>query len=167
LITFCQGSNTSYSGRSTIAGSFFFCLCSWPVFWKSGLENYLDATRETNQQPNKENQMKSVCIDGKEYVERVKTDESYVIVRSRNAGVFAGELIDRTGDEVELRDARRLWYWSGAASLSQLSQEGVKNPNECKFPQAVPRITILGIIEVIPCTLAARENIEGVPVWKK
>ena len=42
----------------------------------------------------------------------------YVIVRTYSAGVFAGELESKNGQEVVLRNARRIWYWSGAASLS-------------------------------------------------
>lgn len=51
----------------------------------------------------------------------------YVIVRTYSAGVFAGELESRTGQEVVLRNARRIWYWVGAATLSQLAMEGTKN----------------------------------------
>jgi hypothetical protein len=89
----------------------------------------------------------------------------FVIVRTENAGVFAGTLVRRTGNEAELRGAIRLWYWSGAASLSQLAVEGVKNPENCKF--AVPvDLTVLGVIEVISTTAAARANIESVKSWK-
>jgi hypothetical protein len=46
-----------------------------------------------------------------------------VIVRTYTAGVFMGDLESRTGQEVVLTNARRIWYWSGAASLSQLAME--------------------------------------------
>ena len=45
----------------------------------------------------------------------------YVIVRTHSAGVFAGNLLSRKGKEVVLTNARRLWYWIGAASLSELA----------------------------------------------
>lgn len=90
----------------------------------------------------------------------------YVIIRARGAGVFAGTLEAKEGSEVTLSNARRLWYWTGAASLSQLAVEGVKTPNSCKFTIPVSSITILDVIEIIPCTNAARENIEAVPKWK-
>ncbi len=89
----------------------------------------------------------------------------YVIVRTYSAGVFAGELESREGREVVLKNARRLWYWSGASSLSQLAMEGVKNPNECKFPCLVDSVILLEAIEIIDTTEAARKSIEGVPVW--
>jgi hypothetical protein len=57
-----------------------------------------------------------------------KEKEKYVIVRTYSAGVFAGTLISRKGAEVELTNARRMWYWKGAASLSQLAVEGTSEP---------------------------------------
>ncbi len=89
----------------------------------------------------------------------------YVIVRTHSAGVFAGQLESKTGQEVVLRNARRIWYWSGAASLSQLAMEGTKNPSECKFPCAVDRVELLQAVEILDTTDAARKSIEGVPVW--
>lgn len=64
-------------------------------------------------------------------------------------------------------NCRRLWYWEGAASLSQLALEGVKKPHDCKFTVTLPELTVLDAIELIPCTEAACKNIDGVPVWKK
>jgi hypothetical protein len=91
----------------------------------------------------------------------------YKIVRTYSAGVFAGELESRNGQEVVLRNARRLWYWSGASTLSQIAMEGVKYPDKCKFPCTVDRVELLQAIEIIDCTESARKSIEGVPVWKQ
>ena len=52
-----------------------------------------------------------------------------VIVRTYSAGVFAGEFVSRKGREVVLKNARRLWYWSGAASLSEMAMSGVRHPD--------------------------------------
>ena len=90
----------------------------------------------------------------------------YVIVRSVNAGCFAGELVSRDGDSVVLQSARRLWYWVGAASLSQLAMEGSSNPKGCKFPPAVTRQEVLGVCEILDVTEAGRVSIEGTPVWR-
>lgn len=97
---------------------------------------------------------------------KTKTKPRYVIVRTYSAGVFAGELESRQGQEVVLRNARRLWYWAGAASLSQLAMEGTSKPDECKFPCAVDRVTLLQVIEILDVTATARQSIKGVPVWK-
>ena len=89
-----------------------------------------------------------------------------VIIRADRAGVFFGTLKEKNGNEVTLSDCRRLWCWYGAASLSQLAVEGTKDPNNCKFTIVVPTITILGVIEIIPCKEEAVKSIEKVYVWK-
>lgn len=94
------------------------------------------------------------------------TTNQKVIIRANRAGVFYGEIESRNGDEVILNNARRIWYWSGAASLSQLAVDGVSHPEECKFTVYVPTMTILGVIEIIPCTDKAIKSIEGVDIWK-
>ena len=91
----------------------------------------------------------------------------YVIVRTYSAGVFAGELESRKGQEVVLRNARRIWYWAGAASLSQLAMEGTNKPNECKFPCEVNRVELLQAIEILDVTPKAKASLKGVPVWKQ
>ena len=94
-----------------------------------------------------------------------KASRKYVIVRTSSAGVFAGELESRSGQEVVLINARRLWYWSGAASLSQLAMSGTSHPKACKFPVAVGRVELLQAIEILDVTDAGRASIESVPVW--
>lgn len=93
------------------------------------------------------------------------SENRYVIVRTYSAGVFAGHLQSRNGREVIMTNARRLWYWAGAASLSQLAMEGVKKPKECKFPCAVDRVELLEAVEILDVTPEAKASIEGVPVW--
>lgn len=89
------------------------------------------------------------------------------IVRADRAGVFFGEIISRNGSEVEMANVRRLWYWDGAASLSQLATEGVTAPDNCKFTVVVPSMTILGVIEIIPCANKAVTIIDEVGIWKR
>lgn len=91
----------------------------------------------------------------------------FVIVRTYSAGVFAGELVRRDGKEVELKDVRRLWFWSGAASLSQLAESGTSKPKACKFPETVSTIIVTEAIELLSVTDAARASIKDVPVWKE
>jgi hypothetical protein len=90
----------------------------------------------------------------------------YCIIRTERAGVFSGTVSERNGNEVTLTDARRLWYWDGAASLSQLAVDGTSKPRNCKFTVVVPEITLLGVIEIIPCTKEAEASIKGVEEWK-
>ena len=88
------------------------------------------------------------------------------IIRGDRSGVFFGEIKARDGREVTIRHCRRLWFWSGAASLSQLAEEGVKYPGDCKFSVTVDELIVLDAIELIPCTDAACASIDAVSVWK-
>lgn len=89
-----------------------------------------------------------------------------VIIRGSRSGVEFGTLVAQNGSEVTLENARRIWYWSGASSLSQLAKDGTSNPTGCKFTVTVDSITILDAIEIIPCTDKAIKSIEEVSTWK-
>lgn len=88
----------------------------------------------------------------------------FVMVRSL-AGLFVGELERYENAEASLKGVRRLWYWTGAASLSQLAQEGTNKPKDCKFPCEVDRIVIPSVIEMLDVTAKAKETLDSVPVW--
>lgn len=89
----------------------------------------------------------------------------YVIVRTYSAGVFAGYLQARNGKEVTLRQARRIYYWDGAATLSQLATDGTSKPDNCKFPVAVDKVELTEVIEVLTTTAKAKRSIDSVKVW--
>lgn len=120
-------------------------------------------------------ELEKVSVNGVEYVRADQATKQfinragmkYVIVRCDRAGAFAGFLDKKTDYSVILVDARRLWYWDGAASLSQLAVDGVSKPENCKFPVEVPRIELLDAIEIIDASQKAKKSIDGVPIWKK
>lgn len=90
----------------------------------------------------------------------------YVLVRTARAGVFVGYLKERRGQEVDLIQSRWIWYWDGAATIFQLSQEGTNKPQNCKFPMEVPEHTIFEVIDIIPMTEKAKKSIAEVPIWR-
>lgn len=122
-------------------------------------------------------QINEMKINGIDYVRKdsikqvqsasLKDGLEYCIVRTYSAGVFAGYIESREGKEVVIRQARRLWSWAGAASLSQLAAEGTKKPSDCKFPCAVDKIIVTEAIEIIPCTDAAMKSIAEVKIWQQ
>lgn len=93
-------------------------------------------------------------------------ENKFYIIRGNRSGVFFGQIKERNGREVTMANVRRLWYWDGAASLSQLANEGVKSPQNCKFTVTVDEIVILDAIELLPCTITAEANIKAVQEWK-
>ena len=97
-------------------------------------------------------------------------DHSYVIVRGRHVGVHAGYLAEDISDRLVLRDARRIWRWEGAGSLSGLAVYGTSAPSRCRFGAVVPRQELRGLdaqgdYEVIHCTPEAIASIQGVQPW--
>ena len=94
-----------------------------------------------------------------------------VIIRSYVAGVFFGTLTEVENSEgrmiVGMKDCRRLWYWDGAASVSQIATDGVMKPENCKFTVTVPSMVISDVLEIIPTTDKAEESINSVAVWKR
>ena len=119
--------------------------------------------------------MKEITIDGVIYIPKSEYKEKatmkkgmrYVIVRTYSAGVFAGYLESRKGQEVVIRNARKLWYWDGAATLAELAVKGVSKPQNCKFPCEVDKIELLQTIEILDCTKVAQDNIMAVPEWSE
>lgn len=92
--------------------------------------------------------------------------ETRKIVRANGAGVFFGEIKEKDGNRVVMTHARRLWYWSGAASLSQLAQTGTVSPDSCKFPVAVDEVEIFNVVEILSVTEKAAKTIDSVKIWK-
>lgn len=88
-----------------------------------------------------------------------------VMVRSADSGVHYGKLANKKGTEVLLVNARRVWAWAGAATLSELATRGTNKPNDCKLPAPIPEILVLGVCEVIPMTDKAIESLSKVPIW--
>ena len=84
------------------------------------------------------------------------------IVRTYASGVFCGEITAHDGRMVEIKNARRLWSWkaSEGISLSAVAVNGV-DPKNCRFPVAVPTMTVLDALEIIPASDAALSSIDA------
>ena len=93
--------------------------------------------------------------------------KKFFIVRCDRSGVFFGEIAERNGREVTMRNARKLWAWYGACAVEQLAVDGTKQPNDCKFTVTVPEIVVTDAIQSLPCTEKAAKSISGVREWKR
>jgi hypothetical protein len=126
---------------------------------------------------NREREMKpeSIMIDDQKYVRADVMNQTaekmdgmkYCIVRTYSAGVFAGYVESRNGQECVLRKSRGLWYWDGACGLSQLAVDGTMAPKNCKFTVEVDKREVIQTIEILECSEKSRKSIQGVEIWKK
>lgn len=73
-----------------------------------------------------------------------------VVVRTYSAGVHVGELVSRSGQEVTLANAKRVWRWFGANTLHEVANNGVASSS--KVSEAVSEIVLTQAIEVIACS---------------
>ena len=89
------------------------------------------------------------------------------IVRTNRAGVFFGKVEKIEGNTVVMTEARRLWYWEGAASLSELAQHGTANVSGCKFPCAVDKVVLFDVLEILSVTDEAAASIDKVKEWTR
>lgn len=75
-------------------------------------------------------------------------ENTLVLVRAGGAGVHYGTLISRQGGEVHLKNARRIWSWNGAMSLSEIAAKGLDIKNS-KISESVEEIILPTCLEII------------------
>ena len=82
-----------------------------------------------------------------------------VIIRTYSAGVWFGRLKEKSGNEVILTEARRMWRWwaKESISLSGVALHGIKQ-DKSRIAGAVDSIW-LQAIEIIPISGTAAESI--------
>lgn len=73
----------------------------------------------------------------------------FVLIRTFSAGVHYGFLEEKDGKEVRLSNARRIWSWSGALSLSEIAMKGL-DLNKSVISVPVDEIILTEAIEIIP-----------------
>ena len=125
------------------------------------------------------NKPDTIMIDDVRYIREDKASNpaskldglERVIIRSYAAGVFIGYLAEKkaevSGVNVTLKQARRIYYWDGACSLTQLAMEGSKSPLNCKITEAINEQWVGDVIEILPVSQESADIIDGVSAWKK
>jgi hypothetical protein len=121
----------------------------------------------------------TMMIDDVKYVRADKVKETaaqvdglnLVLVRSYGAGVFYGYLKEKkaelNGINITLIQARRIFYWDGACSLTQIAVDGTTAPDNCKITDPIDNHFIANVIEILPMSRKAALSLEGVKAWKK
>ena len=82
-----------------------------------------------------------------------------VIIRTYSAGVWFGRLKEKSGNEVILTEARRMWRWwaKKSISLSGVALYGIKQ-EDSRIAGAIDTVW-LQAIEIIPISGTAAESI--------
>ena len=92
------------------------------------------------------------------------------LIRSYASGVHCGEVMDEfftaAGKVVILKNSRRIHYWSGAASLSQIANDGIKNKESSRLTQELIEIEIVNVCETIPISEKALKQLAAHPIWQ-
>jgi len=114
---------------------------------------------------------RTITINGVEYVRKDLVTapiplSKIVLIRTYSAGVHFGEMLTNNGKCTVLKNARRLWSWQGACSLSQVAVDGVDIANS-KISVIVPEIQLTETIEVIPMSEKAAKSMMEAVAWKK
>jgi len=86
----------------------------------------------------------------------------YCIARCYSAGVHAGEVVSVDGENVVLKDSRRLWSWQAkdGIALSGVAQHGIKEKG-CKVDVVNPLLYLTGVCELIPVAVGVQECINA------
>ncbi len=82
----------------------------------------------------------------------------YCVARCFAAGVHAGTVVSVEGQNVILKDSRRLWSWkaSDGIALSGVAQHGITSG---KLDVVNPEIYLSDVCELIPASPKAEESI--------
>ena len=94
-----------------------------------------------------------------------KFEGKKVIVRTYSAGVHYGELVEKEGQDVLLKNSRRIWYWKGAFTLSEIAVKGL-DTKASKLSVVVPEIMLMQAIEIIPVSDAVAKSLEEVVAYE-
>ncbi len=91
-------------------------------------------------------------------------EERFCLVNAP-AGIWFGVVVEASVGSVLLKNARNVFSWEGAFTISELAVQGTVRPNECRVPRAVSEVWLLNPECVIPCTPQAEQSLTSLPVW--
>lgn len=89
-----------------------------------------------------------------------------IIARIDRAGVFHGTLAAKDAETTTMTDVRRIYYWRGALSVTDMSVTGVKAGSKVTVPAKRVEFETTKVVELIECTDEASKSIESIEPWK-
>ena len=88
-----------------------------------------------------------------------------IIARIERAGVFHGTLDHIDNDIMRLKDARRIYYWNGALSVTDIAAKGITG-GKVTIPVTTVEFMSDKIVELNECSEDASKSIETIKPWK-
>ena len=94
--------------------------------------------------------------------EILHNDEEYVLIRTTSAGLWHAIISSLEGDTATVVDARNIWRWRGANTINEISLYGIQPASEgySRVSEPVEFKTLIGVIDITPCTEAATRRIK-------
>ena len=87
-----------------------------------------------------------------------------IIARIERAGVFHGTLDHIDNEIIRLKDARRIYYWDGAISVTDMAAKGFKG-GKITVPVSTVEFMSDKIVELNECSDDATKSIEAIKPW--
>ena len=96
-----------------------------------------------------------------------KKQKKIVLVRDNRAGVLVGELaaFDAASKSATLMNARKIWYWTGAAAVEGIAARGLSHSGS-KVTPLVSEVTCCDVVQLIVCSAEGAASVMGAPEWK-
>ena len=88
-----------------------------------------------------------------------------IIARIERAGVFHGTLDYIDNEIIRLKDARRIYYWNGALSVTDIAAKGITG-GKVTIPVTTVEFMSDKVVELNECSEEATKSIEAIKVWK-
>jgi hypothetical protein len=89
---------------------------------------------------------------------------SLVLVRDDKAGVHVGTLVALSAEAVTLSNARKVWYWTGAASVHGIAVRGLSQAGS-KVAPMVSEVISFHVCEVVEMTNEGYASVMECPEW--
>lgn len=116
----------------------------------------------------KQEAIETICINDVEYVRKDSVKQlpplgERSLIRTRNAGVWVGELVERDAIDTVLKNANRIWRWRGANTLSEVAISGVNRSEHTRIAKMVEEValTTSDTCEIIPVA----KGVDLAEVW--
>lgn len=90
-----------------------------------------------------------------------------VLIRDHRAGVLVGTLLSFDGPSkcAALSDARKIWFWKGAAAVEGIAARGLDHAGS-KVGPSVVRVDCCDVVQMVLCTKEGAASVLTAPEWK-